>query len=178
MQAGTTWRAGSAAAAARSVAAYVAAEAAMARSGSAAAAAQSRAAASAVPSGAAVRAASAPAAAVSASGGPARKSLEPGGDAVAVGAEAREGLRLQPGVRQAVRTAELRELRLQLSVEVHRTDIWTGFHFAANGSVAALLLLLVLCGFPSLQYVCPGDRLDSTALSLLATDTCCPKLWV
>ena len=63
------------------------------------------------------------------------------GEAVAVGAEVREELRLQPGVRQAVRAAELRELRLQLFVEVDRTDTWMGFHFAANGSVAALLLL-------------------------------------
>ena len=78
---------GVAAAAAQSVAAYMAAEVATARSGAAAAAAWSRAAASAVPSVAAARArsaaaargASAPAAAVSASGRPARRSLEPGG---------------------------------------------------------------------------------------------------
>ena len=146
----------------------MAAEAATAWSYAAAAAARSRAAASAVPSGAAARARSAAAAdmhplrqlrhrrsrAAGLQGGRGSQ----GGEAVAVGAEE---LRLQPGVRHAVHTAELRELSLQLSVEVHCTDIWTGLHFAANGSVVSLWEFCVVA--LSLQYSCVLETIEAGA---------------
>ena len=61
-------------------------------------------------------------------------------------------------MRQAVRAAELRELSLQLSVEVHRADVWKGIHLGRDGSVTVLSFVLE----------CPGDRLNLTALVLLA----------